>query len=70
VREIAARWEITEKAAESILFRARREFRVKMQTRMQPEEHLPLEPSRNGKRPHPVDSTSQETATADDAVTS
>ncbi len=31
VREIAARWGMTEKAAESILFRARREFRERMQ---------------------------------------
>jgi RNA polymerase sigma factor (sigma-70 family) len=31
VREIAARWEITEKAAESILFRARREFRERLE---------------------------------------
>lgn len=30
VREIAARWKVTEKAVESILFRARRELRMKL----------------------------------------
>ncbi|MGE3778438.1 MAG: hypothetical protein AB7F89_14730, partial [Pirellulaceae bacterium] len=30
VREIAVRWEMTEKAAESVLFRARREFRDRL----------------------------------------
>ena len=43
VREIAARWETTEKAIESILFRARREFRDQMALRRSPD------PSRNGK---------------------
>jgi RNA polymerase sigma factor (sigma-70 family) len=42
VREIAARWDTTEKAAESILFRARREFRDIMNRRQ------PVEPARNG----------------------
>jgi RNA polymerase sigma factor (sigma-70 family) len=56
VREIAARWEMTEKAAESILFRARREFRERL-TKQQP-----MEPSRNGKRSRPMESVPDETA--------
>jgi RNA polymerase sigma factor (sigma-70 family) len=43
VREIAARWAITEKAAESILFRARRDLRERLEKRGRPD------PSRNGK---------------------
>lgn len=54
VREIAARWETTEKAAESILFRARREFRDKM---AQPQ---PVESARNGELSQPVESVSDE----------
>jgi RNA polymerase sigma factor (sigma-70 family) len=48
VREIALRWETTEKSAESILFRARREFRERMTRGPSPElarngQHVPLE---------------------------
>jgi RNA polymerase sigma factor (sigma-70 family) len=43
VREIAARWGMSEKAAESILFRARREFRERLAN------VGPKDPSRNGK---------------------
>jgi hypothetical protein len=43
VREIAERWEITEKSAESILFRARRELRERLEKPCHPE------PSRNGR---------------------
>lgn len=60
VREIADRWAVTEKAAESILFRARREFRDQLihrgaadtaekpcnGTRPPQHEQLPLDPSR------------------------
>jgi RNA polymerase sigma factor (sigma-70 family) len=59
VREIAIRWEITEKAVESILFRARREFRDEI-ARGQPPEL-----SRNGKRTPPSDSTHDEPAKED-----
>jgi hypothetical protein len=45
VREMADRWETTVKAVESILFRARREFRDRL-------ENPPANPCpRNGKRP-------------------
>jgi len=44
VSEIARRWSMTEKAAESILFRARRELRQRLA------KHQPPEPSRNGSR--------------------
>jgi RNA polymerase sigma factor (sigma-70 family) len=44
VREMAQRLNMTEKAVESILFRARRELRQRLAT------HQPVEPSGNGKR--------------------
>lgn len=66
VREIAARWGMTEKAAESILFRARREFRERM--RKIAEENPPQEPSRNGKRTRPIGSTPDETEKQQDAA--
>jgi RNA polymerase sigma factor (sigma-70 family) len=63
VREIAERWGMTEKAAESILFRARREFRERL---AKPQEKS-TEPSRNGKRSRPLDSTADEAAKKDPA---
>jgi RNA polymerase sigma factor (sigma-70 family) len=66
VREIAERWGMTEKAAESILFRARREFRERL-AKQQPAEPTRNEPSRNGKRSRPLDSTADEEATKDPA---
>jgi RNA polymerase sigma factor (sigma-70 family) len=59
VREIAARWKMTEKAVESILFRARREFRDQMTQREL------MEPSRNGSRSRIPDSTSNDSAKED-----
>jgi RNA polymerase sigma-70 factor, ECF subfamily len=43
VREMSQRWDITEKAAESVLFRARRELRERLEQQSEPE------PSPNGK---------------------
>lgn len=57
VREIAARWVMTEKAAESILFRARREFRERLVKQQ------PAEPSRNGKRCRTAESAPGENVT-------
>jgi RNA polymerase sigma factor (sigma-70 family) len=45
VREIAARLDLTEKAAESILFRARREFREKLSHKEKKEDHPPPDPA-------------------------
>jgi RNA polymerase sigma factor (sigma-70 family) len=45
VREIAARLDLTEKAAESILFRARREFREKLTGKEKKEDHPTPDPA-------------------------
>jgi RNA polymerase sigma factor (sigma-70 family) len=45
VREIAARLDLTEKAAESILFRARREFREKLSGKEKKEDHPAPDPA-------------------------
>lgn len=61
VREIGERWEMTEKAVESLLFRARRELRERLA------KPPPTEPARNGKRLRPLDSTPDLPATRDTA---
>lgn len=68
VREIAARWDLTEKAVESILFRARREFRARMQMPLPMEESPSTESSGNGQRSRPLESTPTETAQEEDAA--
>jgi RNA polymerase sigma factor (sigma-70 family) len=60
VREIAARWGITEKSVESILFRARRELRERLENDQQ------AEPSPQGRLPKEKDSDVP-SATDDDA---
>lgn len=60
VREIAERWEMTEKAAESILFRARQEFRDRLAKQHQSER------SRNGKRSRPPHPASPDEAATND----
>lgn len=45
VRQIAARWRTTEKAVESILFRARREFRDRMEQRAKNVEMMSISPA-------------------------
>jgi hypothetical protein len=52
---------MTEKAAESILFRARREFRERMESPSQPDA------SRNGKRSKPLEPGPEEAAAEENA---
>ena len=75
VRAIAERWETTEKAVESILFRARREFRMRL-LKTDVADELP--PSRNGsrksapdqsQRTRPTDAVPKKTCSSNDPVT-
>ena len=75
VREIADRWETSEKAVESILFRARRELRMRLLNTDVADE---LQPSRDGsrksdsgqsQRPLPTDSVPEKTCSSNDTVT-
>jgi len=73
VREIAERWDTTEKAVESILFRGRREFRLKLLKTEVADELPPV--ARNGirtanavsqSRSLPTDATTEKSCSSDD----
>jgi len=73
VREIAARWQITEKAVESILFRARGEFRTRLNRRDRQDSRPSVSSSashtqRNGARPTDTESKHEHNAPLPDSA--